>query len=85
MCKVLREESLSDAKTLLVRIPAGGEIHPHSHRGIVQHYVLEGQYHTKGQVFGSGSYRRMPAQHDVAPMTTKSGVTILMIYDPVEK
>jgi anti-sigma factor ChrR (cupin superfamily) len=83
--KVLRDESLSDAKTLLVRIPPGGEINPHSHRGIVQHYVLEGQYHTNGQVFGPGSYRLMPAQYDVSPMTTESGVTILMMYDPVGK
>ncbi len=78
----LREKSLSNEKTVLVRISPGGE---HSHRGIIQDYVLEGQYHTNGQVFGPGSYRLMPAQHDVSPMTTESGVTILMIYDPVGK
>jgi hypothetical protein len=47
--------------------------------------VFEGQYHTNGKVFGPGSYRLMPAQHDVFPMTTESGVTILMMYDPVGK
>jgi anti-sigma factor ChrR (cupin superfamily) len=83
--KVLRDDSMTGGKTLLVRIPSGGEINPHSHRGIVQHYVVEGQYRTKGQVFGPGSYRLMPAHHDVSPMTTESGVTILMMYDPVGK
>jgi hypothetical protein len=36
---VLREESLNDAKTLLIGIPAEGKISLHSHQGIiVQHY-----------------------------------------------
>jgi len=53
--------------------------------GVVQDYVLEGQYHSNGQVFGLESYRPLPAQQDVSPMTTESGVTILMMYDPVGK
>lgn len=81
--KVLREESLSGAKTILVRIPPNGEIHPHGHRGVVQHYVLEGQYQTEGKMFGPGSYRMMPEHFDVSPITTEGGVTILMIYDPI--
>ena len=83
--KVLREESLNGAKTLLVRVPSGGEIVPHSHRGVVQHYVVAGHYQTNGQDFGPGSYRLMPAKYDVAPISTEAGVTLLMIYDPVSK
>jgi quercetin dioxygenase-like cupin family protein len=64
----LQGKSLSNEKTVLVRISPGGEVNPHSHRGIIQDYVLEGQYHTNGQVFGPGSYRLMPAQHDVTPI-----------------
>ena len=81
--KVLRETKELGAKTLLVRLPAGGKVHPHSHRGVVQHYVLEGQYETEGQWFGSGSFRLMPKNADVAPISTGEGVTILMIYDPI--
>jgi len=81
----LHEKSLGDAKTLLVRVSPGAEVNPHRHRGVVQDYVLEGQYHSNGQVFGLESYRPLPAQQDVSPMTTESGVTILMMYDPVGK
>ncbi len=81
--KMLREEPHSGAKTMLVRIPPDGQIIPHCHRGVVQHYVLEGQYETEGKLFGAGSYRLMPEHYDVAPITTKHGVTILMIFDAV--
>ncbi len=81
--QVLREDSATGAKTLLVRVPAGGEIIPHGHRGIVQHFVVEGQYQSQGKDFGPGCYRLMPPNHDVSTITTKAGVTILMIYDPV--
>lgn len=81
--KVLRDDPESGAKTMLVRIPPGGEVNPHGHRGVVQHYVLEGQYESQGTLFGPGSYRMMPGHCDVPPLTTKHGVTILMLYDPV--
>ncbi len=83
--KVLRDEPDTGAKTMIVRIPPGGDVSPHGHRGIVQHYVLEGQYESEGHLFGPGSYRMMPEHYDVPPLSTKRGVTILMIYDPVCK
>lgn len=83
--KVLRDDPESGARTMLVRIPPGGEVSPHGHRGVVQHYVLEGQYESDGHRFGPGSYRMMPEHCDLPPMSTKHGVTILMIYDPVCK
>ncbi len=81
--KILRYDEKSGAKTMLVRIPPGGEVTPHGHRGVVQHYVLEGQYETQGQLFGPGSYRMMPAHYDVPSIMTENGVTILMIFDPI--
>ena len=81
--KIVREDPSLGAKTMLVRIPAGGRITPHSHRGIVEHFVLEGQYETDGQLCEQGSYRMMPEHCNVSPISTKDGVTILMIYDPV--
>ena len=81
--KILREQAQCGAKTMLVRVPAGGKILPHSHRGVVQHYVLDGQCETEGKLFGSGSFRLMPKHAEIAPITTEKGVTILMIYDPV--
>lgn len=81
--KVLREEPHGGAKTMLVRLPPGGRIEPHTHLGVVQHYVVEGEYHTNGRTFETGSYRLLPKNANVAPITTHNGVTILIIYDPV--
>lgn len=81
--KILRQETACGAKTMLVRVPPGGQIVPHGHRGVVQHYVLDGYYEANGHLYSTGSYRMMPAHFDVPPITTEKGVTILMIYDPV--
>jgi len=81
--KVLRDEAPGGARTVLVRVPPGGQIRPHSHLAGVQHFVLDGNYETQGEVFGAGTYRFLPKDANVAPITTKGGVTILMIYDPI--
>lgn len=81
--KMLREEPLGGAKTMLVRLPAGGRIEPHTHLGSVQHYIVEGEYRTDGREFETGSYRLLPKNADVAPITTHRGVTILIMYDPI--
>jgi len=78
---VLRDEGKGKAKTIIVRLPAGGQIIPHSHVAPVQHYVLEGEYETQGKTLGRGAYRFLPKHADVSTIFTKDGVTILMIYD----
>jgi hypothetical protein len=80
--KMLRDEPSGGARTMLVRLPPGGQIVPHSHLGAVQHYVLEGDCDTEGRSLGAGTYRFLPKDANVAPIATKGGVTILMIYDP---
>lgn len=81
--KELRHEPKLGALTMLVRLPAGGRVAPHSHMGVVQHYVLEGAYEHEGRTYGTGAYRLLPAHGDVEPITTRSGVTFLIIYDPL--
>jgi anti-sigma factor ChrR (cupin superfamily) len=81
--KLLREEPDGGAKTMLGRLPPGGRIEPHTHVGVVQHFVVQGEYHTDGRTFEQGSYRLLPKQGDVTQITTNAGVTILMIYDPI--
>jgi hypothetical protein len=78
---VLRDEGKSGAKSIIVRLPAGGQILPHGHVAPVQHYVLEGECETEGKALGQGAYRLMPKHAEVSPIFTKEGVTILMIYD----
>ena len=81
--KLLRDEPSGGARTMLVRVPPGGQIRPHSHLAGVQHHVLEGDYETEGETCSARTYRFLPKDADVAPITTKGGVTILMIYDPI--
>ena len=82
--KMLRHEPPSGAKTMLIRLPAGGSVSLHAHVVTVQHYVLEGEYQSEGGTFAAGSYRLLPWHENVSPIYTKNGVTILMIYDPVQ-
>jgi len=81
--KVLRHEGERKARTLLIRLGAGGRVTPHSHIGTVQHYVLEGEYEAEGKVYGVGTYRLFHQHADVSEISTQNGATILMIYDPV--
>ena len=81
--KILRIEPEGGARTLLVRLPPGGEISPHTHLGVVQHYVLEGEYEAEGEMFGAGTYRLLPEHYYVGTISTKTGALVLMIYDPV--
>jgi anti-sigma factor ChrR (cupin superfamily) len=81
--KVLRQEGERKAKTLLIRLSAGGRVTPHSHLGTVQHYVLQGEYEAEGKRYGVGTYRLFHPHADVPEISTKKGTTILMIYDPV--
>jgi hypothetical protein len=81
--KMLRDEPSGGARTMLVRVPPGGQIMPHSHMASVQHYVLEGDYETEGKTCSAGTYRFLPKDAEVAPISTRSGVTMLMIYDSI--
>jgi hypothetical protein len=82
---VLRDEGKGKARTIIVRLQAGGQIIPHCHVAPVQHYVLEGECETQGKTLGRGAYRFMPKHADVSTIFTKDGVTILMIYDAVSE
>jgi quercetin dioxygenase-like cupin family protein len=82
--KRLRGYAPEQGSTMLVRLHAGGHIVFHSHKATVQHYILEGECESGGEIYGAGTYRLLPGHANVADITTKHGVTILMIFDPVE-
>jgi quercetin dioxygenase-like cupin family protein len=81
--KILRHEAGAGARTVLVRVPAGGQITPHTHLAAVQHHVLDGDYETQGETHGPETYRSLPKDANVGALGTKGGVTILMVYDPI--
>jgi quercetin dioxygenase-like cupin family protein len=83
--QVLRDDRGCGARTLLVKLPPGGKIPPHSHRGVVQRYVIDGQCEIDGERFGAGSFALLPRHSNIPLTTTKNGASILLIYDPVNE
>ena len=81
--KELRGESMGGGSTMLVRLPAGGHVAPHCHPGVVQLYVLEGEYDSRGRRFTVGAYRLLPGHAEVARISSKAGATLLIVYDPI--
>jgi quercetin dioxygenase-like cupin family protein len=82
--KVLRDDEHCGAQTLLVKIPPGGELPLHSHRGVVQKFVIEGECTIDGSKMTAGAYALLPAHSDVPPVRSREGATMLLIYDPLK-
>lgn len=83
MVKVLREGDPTHGRTILLRLPPNWEMQAHSHTTVEQHFVLEGEYESQGQTYGVGAYQLIPKETSHGPFTTKSGATILVVWDPV--
>ncbi len=81
--KVLRMDFRSGAKTMLVKIPADGQILPHRHDSAIQHLIVVGGYESAGQSFQAGTYRFIPPDTDIPAIDSKEGVTFLLISDPI--
>jgi anti-sigma factor ChrR (cupin superfamily) len=78
--KTLRSEE--GAKTVVLKLPKGFFIDPHSHVTTEQHFVLEGEYESEGKIYHSGSYQIIPAHMDHGPFESKNGAMVLVIWDP---
>jgi anti-sigma factor ChrR (cupin superfamily) len=77
--KVLREEG--EAKTFLLKLPSGINMEVHSHLTTEEHFVLEGEYQSRGKVYGPGAYRLIPAHISHGPFTTVRETIILVIRE----
>lgn len=79
MVKVLRDEG--EVRSLLLKIPPGFHLDPHSHTTSEQHFILEGGYETGGWKFGPGTYHYMPARRLHGPYDSKDGAVVLVIWE----
>ena len=77
--KVLRDEN--GAKTVLLKLPKGFSMSPHSHVVTEQNFVLEGEYISNGKKFSKGSYQIFSPQDEHGPFESKEGALILVIWD----
>lgn len=77
--KVLRNDN--GARTILLKLPKGFKMPPHTHLTTEQNFVVEGQYTYKGEVFPKGSYQIFSPYDEHGPFESKEGAIILVIWD----
>lgn len=78
--KTLRDEN--GAKTILLRLPAGFSMEPHSHITTEQSLILKGAFTYKDRTYQEGSYLHFNAHEDHGPYYSKEGALVLVIWDP---
>jgi len=78
--KMLRDED--NRKTILLRLPTGFNTGSHSHITTEQHFVLEGEYSSDGEVYPVGSYQIFSAGDEHGPFVSEKGALILVVWDP---
>jgi anti-sigma factor ChrR (cupin superfamily) len=81
MRKVLRDEN--GGKTILLKLPAGFYMAPHSHITTEQHFVLEGEYESNSLIYSSGSYQIFAPGDEHGPFSSEKGAIILVVWDPL--
>jgi anti-sigma factor ChrR (cupin superfamily) len=79
--KMLRDEN--NGKTMLLKLPKGFYMAPHSHITTEQHFVLEGEYKSGGEVFPAGSYQIFSAGDEHGPFESENGALILVVWNPI--
>ncbi len=82
--KVLRDDA-KNGKTVLLKLPAGFHMAPHSHITPEQHFVLDGQYISDGVTYSKGAYQIYLSHEEHGPFESENGALILVVWDPFEK
>ncbi len=80
--KVLRDEN--GKRTVLLQLPAGFFMAPHSHITTEQHFVLKGEYSSDGKNYPEGSYQLFASGDEHGPFESKNGALVLVIWDPLK-
>ena len=81
--KVLRDDD-NNGQTILLKLPEGFFMSPHSHITTEQHFVLEGEYQSGGENYPPGSYQIFSPGDEHGPFESKNGALILIIWDSIK-
>ena len=81
--KVLRDDE-NKGKTILLKLPEGFYMAPHSHITAEQHFVLEGEYQSGGESYPAGSYQIFSSGEEHGPFESKKGALILIMWDSLQ-
>ncbi len=79
--KILRDDD--GRRTVLLKLPPGFKMTPHSHIATEQHFVLEGEYSSNNKLFPAGSYQMFLPGDEHGPFESKNGALILVVWDPL--
>ena len=79
--KVLRHDAAGNARSFLLKLPAGFKMERHSHVFREHHYILDGEYSSSSKSFRSGTYRMIPTHAEHGPFHSDSGATLLVIWE----
>jgi anti-sigma factor ChrR (cupin superfamily) len=79
--KVLRDDE--KGQTILLKLPEGFHMPPHSHITTEQHFVLDGEYISDRYIYPKGSYQIFSPGEEHGPFESKKGALILVMWDPV--
>jgi anti-sigma factor ChrR (cupin superfamily) len=80
--KVLHDDY--GVKTILLKLPAGFYMEPHSHITAEQHLIIKGEYISDGKVYHEGTYQSFRAHEDHGPFESKHGALVLVIWFPYQ-
>ena len=80
--KILRDEN--GRRTVLLKLPPGCVIPPHSHITTEQHFVLEGEYVSNGKTYPKGSFQLISPGEQHGSFKSEKGALILIIWDPIK-
>jgi anti-sigma factor ChrR (cupin superfamily) len=79
--KVLRDDD--KGQTILLKLPRGFYMAPHSHTTTEQHFVIEGEYQSGGERYPAGAYQNISAGEEHGSFESKNGALVLVVRDPV--
>ena len=82
--KVLRDDD-KNGKTVLLKLPVGFRMAPHSHITTEQHFVLDGEYTSDDVTYSKGAYQIYLPHEEHGPFESENGALILVVWDPFEK
>ena len=81
MRKTLRKDSSGNPLTMLLKLPPGYAMDEHSHIIAEHHYLLEGEYEVKGEVYRAGHYNLIPGHTTHGPFRSGPGAMLLVIWE----
>ena len=78
--KVLSVGGSIAPRAILLKIPPGWSMEAHSHLYTEIHYVIEGEYESKDEIFPAGSYCVIPKEVKHGSFSTEKGALVLVTW-----